>query len=682
MKKIKNLIIGGIDNKIFNLILFTVLIISIVFTGMNIYQNRLLKKLNEQTIVLQKESIKESTSVLIENVIRENVGRSTELEAQIADDLFHSLGVRVETMEENAKKLLSDPPSSSKTLNGPSVENDGTIITQLIFSDDVKMTPALQRKIAILSNMSDMMESLFDASDVTNSLFIGLPEGAFIITDDRSAGKFKEDGTLQSYDPTSRIWYTMAQESGSLIFTDVETDAFTGDVGIVCAMPVYIDGKLEAVVGSDLFLYSMKEAVESSDENGGFLFVVNHNGHVVFSPKEEGVFAVLPSDEAIDLRTSENEDLSSIVNDAMKTKTGVRTFEVDGISYYAAGSPIGTLGWALISVLDQRATEKPVTLLQENYQQIQEEASASYLAGYKKIRTITYLILFLVLFFSLGNAIVFSKRIVKPLNTIVERISKLSDRNLEFKMEDAYKTGDEIEVLAQSFAKISHRTVNYLDQIQKVTAEKERISTELEMAKRIQDSMIPTIFPAFPDRKEFDIYASIEPAKGVGGDFYDFYLLDHDHLCMIIADVSGKGIPAALFMMACKIILQSFAMQGLSPADILTNTNRAICSNNKEGMFITVWVAILDLKTGKLTASNAGHEYPAIKRAGGKYELAVSENCPPLASTDDVAYYEETIKLNAGPVGVYRSAGSIIADAKHVEQINLEDAFQLVNVGL
>ena len=133
--------------------------------------------------------------------------------------------------------------------------------------------------------------------------------------------------------------------------------------------------------------------------------------------------------------------------------------------------------------------------------------------------------------------------------------------------------------------------------------------------------MLPHIFPPFPNRKEFDLYASMDPAKEVGGDFYDFFLIDDDHLGIVMADVSGKGIPAALFMMVSKVILQSCAMLGRSAGEILTKTNEAICSNNQAGMFVTVWVGILEISTGKLTAANAGHEYPALRRANGSFEL-------------------------------------------------------------
>ncbi|MBO4422558.1 MAG: PP2C family protein-serine/threonine phosphatase [Clostridia bacterium] len=175
-----------------------------------------------------------------------------------------------------------------------------------------------------------------------------------------------------------------------------------------------------------------------------------------------------------------------------------------------------------------------------------------------------------------------------------------------------------------------------------------RIKSELDLAAGIQADMLPNAFPAFPDRTEFDIYASMDPAKEVGGDFYDFFLTDDDHLCMVIADVSGKGIPAALFMMASKIILANNAMMGKSPAQILTDANASICSHNREEMFVTVWLGILELSTGRLVAANAGHEYPVLKKPDGPFELIKDRHGFVIGGMEGLKYKEYEITLEPG----------------------------------
>ena len=171
--------------------------------------------------------------------------------------------------------------------------------------------------------------------------------------------------------------------------------------------------------------------------------------------------------------------------------------------------------------------------------------------------------------------------------------------------------------------------------------------SELNTANEIQTSMLPTIFPAFPNRKEFDIYASMDPAREVGGDFYDFFMIDDDHLGVVIADVSGKGVPAALFMMISKTVVQNFAMMGISAAEVLTKANEALCSQNKMDMFVTAWIGILEISTGKMMCANAGHEYPAICR-NGKFELFTDKHGLVLGGMDGLRYREYELQLEKG----------------------------------
>ena len=160
--------------------------------------------------------------------------------------------------------------------------------------------------------------------------------------------------------------------------------------------------------------------------------------------------------------------------------------------------------------------------------------------------------------------------------------------------------------------------------------------------------MLPRIFPAFPERKDLDIYASMHPAKEVGGDFYDFFLIDESHMCLVMADVSGKGVPAALFMVIAKTLIKNRAMVGDSPAEILKKVNEQLCDGNEEELFVTVWVAVIDLKTGCGKAANAGHEHPAIRRRGGSFELSIYKHSPAVATMEGIRFREHDFKLYPG----------------------------------
>ncbi|MBQ8094070.1 MAG: SpoIIE family protein phosphatase [Clostridia bacterium] len=651
MKKFKNLVIGGIQNKIFNLILFTVILLTAAFIALSLHQSRMLVSLTEESSAKQKTSIGDITGSVMNSVVEKSMVKSANMEAMLADEMFSGLKTRVEMMGQYAEKLFASPDQYPRMPYAvPDPGKSGQVTAQVILAEDADLdNPVLTDHIGLAANMSDMMISLFGVSAETNSCFIALSEGAFLVVDDRSQTKFDASGSMVHYDPRTRPWYLLAVEKQSLIFTDVEIDAFTGDIGIVCAMPVYVDGCLAAVVGSDLFLTSMKNGVEASAADGSYVCIVNSQGHPVFSAAESGLFAVKQSSDAVDLREAHNPELAELVERAMHEETQLRLVSLDDGDYYMTGAPMKTVGWVLLNILSRELAEQPGIMLQNSFDSIQVEAIQSYRSKTGVAQKTAIALLLGVTVLMLAGALVRGKRIVRPLDTITKRIAELGGNNIEFKMEDAYRTGDEIELLADSFASLSHKTVEYIEQVKTVTAEKERIGTELSMATQIQASMLPHIFPAFPDRADFDIYASMDPAKEVGGDFYDYFLIDEDHLCMVIADVSGKGVPAALFMMASKIILQSVAMLGHSPADILTKTNNAICSNNEAEMFVTVWLGILELSTGHLRAANAGHEYPVVTAGPNScFELFKDKHGFVIGGMDGVRYREYELDITPG----------------------------------
>ena len=249
-----------------------------------------------------------------------------------------------------------------------------------------------------------------------------------------------------------------------------------------------------------------------------------------------------------------------------------------------------------------------------------------------------------------GQAVYLHRVLLRPLNLITEEAARFSRENraAAHKLREVIRNKDEIGQLADSVDRMEEQIETYITDITQITAERERISTELSLATRIQAAFIPHLFPPFPDRPEFSLYATMDPAKEVGGDFDDFFLIDEDHLGLVMADVSGKGVPAALFMMASKIILQSCAMLGHGPAAILTKTNEAICSNNQEQMFVTVWLGILEISTGKLTAANAGHEYPVVKRAEGGFELYKDRHGLVVGAMGGVRYREYELQMAPG----------------------------------
>ena len=241
------------------------------------------------------------------------------------------------------------------------------------------------------------------------------------------------------------------------------------------------------------------------------------------------------------------------------------------------------------------------------------------------------------------------RRIVKPIRILNEAALNMVE-HLEdgTSPEIVVKNDDEIKDLADSFSKMYHEVGEYIEKLEKVTAEKERIGAELTLASDIQAHMLPCIFPAFPDYDEFDIYATMTPAKEVGGDFYDFFMTDEKHLAFVMADVSGKGVPAALFMVIAKTLIKNYAQIGQEPGEVFTTVNRLLCEGNDAGLFVTSWMGILDLETGVMKYANAGHNPPLIKRENGKFEYLRSRPGFVLAGMDTVRYKQSELVLNPG----------------------------------
>ena len=649
MRKIKNFVLGGIQQKVFNLVLYVIILMMAAYTVVIIHQAGKLGTLVTDTNDKQKQSISDISSQTMDAVISQSMGQSTQMEAYIANDLFQDLANTVNMMGDYAGNIFHHPEGyDAQPYALPDPADEGTITIQLLTEEGLDLNDAqLTEKLGLVANLSDMMKALYANGNV-NSCYVALPEGAMLLADDHAAGKFDESGKLVPIPIHERDWYRGAQETGRLFYTDVVQDVFTGQIGIMCALPVYQGNKLACVVGADLFLDNMAEAVAASGETGTYTFIVNQYGHVVFSAMTEGTLRVREPSEAEDLRASEDEGLASFISSALKGVTGVTIVNVDGADYCMVGAPIESVGWTVISAVSQEAAMQPTVMMEAQYDGIQEEALVSFNEGLGHAKNTIFVLLAVILVLGVTGALVLSKRIVKPLGVMTEKVQSLGGKNLQFFMEDAYRTGDEIEVLAESFATLSARTLQYVDQVQRVTAEKERIGAELNMATAIQASQLPRLFPAFPNRPEFDVYASMTPAKEVGGDFYDFFLVDDDHIGLVMADVSGKGVPAALFMMISRVLIKSHLQNGETPGEALESVNDQLCESNDAEFFVTVWLAVLQISTGKGIAVNAGHEHPTLRRANGRYELVTYRHSPAVATMEGIPYKEHTFEMNPG----------------------------------
>lgn len=240
------------------------------------------------------------------------------------------------------------------------------------------------------------------------------------------------------------------------------------------------------------------------------------------------------------------------------------------------------------------------------------------------------------------------KIVLKPIQELARFTDDITKtRNFE-NQHISLRTGDEIEDLGNSFNFMMEEMERYIDDLSKITAEKQRIGAELDIATRIQASMLPTIFPAFPERDEFDIYATMNPAKEVGGDFYDFFMIDDDNLAIVVADVSGKGVPAALFMVIGKTLIKDHTEPGKDLGEVFSEINDLLCESNSEDLFITAFEAVLNLKTGELRYVNAGHEMPFICKKNQDFKPYKIKAGFVLAGMEGMRYKAGSMTLEPG----------------------------------
>lgn len=493
--------------------------------------------------------------------------------------------------------------------------------------------PSLIYKVGILANIGDDLELVARDYDRDTSCYIASEIGCLIWVDSVGAGNDKTEypeAYLEGrYDSKTRPWYLKAKEAGKPIVTDVYVSV-KGESEITCAAPYYEDGVFAGVAGVSTPLKVLYQLVmENNESEDNIQFVLDENSCVVISSRREGAWAVGAGGEdglrqysADELPLSENTDKAIAAMMAGKTGTAIVEY-TDGKEYVLAYAPMPTLGWSYGTLIEREQVVAPARTAKEYVlARAGDFARAMRQVFLQNILTMAVLLVVLMLGIAAGSSKA-AQRFVQPLLLLTAGVKKIAKGNLEEKLQ--VRTGDEIETLADSVNDMTRDLKNYMENLSAVTAEKERIATELSLANGIQEGMLPHIFPCYPDRTKMELYASMNAAKEVGGDFYDFYLLGIYHMVVTMADVSGKGIGAALFMVIAKTILKNNAMAaGKEPenadwAQVIELSNRQLCENNKEKMFVTVFFGVLDLRTGVFSYVSGGHNPPLIGRqeAGG-----------------------------------------------------------------
>jgi sigma-B regulation protein RsbU (phosphoserine phosphatase) len=448
-------------------------------------------------------------------------------------------------------------------------------------------------------------------------------------------------------------WYISARESGKPYWADSFIGGVTRLPKIACDVPFYdADGRFRGVVAVDLVIGKMYESIfASSPEANDSAFLLNKDGRLLASSGN-----------------SESYDLPYLLDDGLwkRLRDEKETIEMPKGDSYVYFTAVPETDWTLGMIFKFDAIIKASNDTSVKIRQYGDDLLSLISRSYGN------LVLWFALLLSLSAALIVAialrvaRSITSPLSVLKEEMKHIGEGNFTRKI-DVGRADDDISVLADGFNRMNERLLEYVRNLETVTAENQRIATELNVAADIQMSMLPYIFPPFPKMKQIDIYAYMKPAKEVGGDFYDFFQIEDGRIGFVIADVSDKGVPAALFMVITKTLIKNQLLSGSSPAQALTKVNEQLCSENSKNvnMFVTAFVCVLDIKTGLLEYSNAGHNKPLIRKAGGDFKYVGVVPGMVVAGFEGFEYVQETMKLEAGDAVFLYTDG--VTEAKNTE---------------
>ena len=598
----------------------------------------------------QNDSVKSLSSDYLEEAITNLTTRTSNLEAFLLNNAFDEVAKKLTVLADMVEEVFKSKEEIKYSGSPyPEFASEGVPAMRMLYTKGLNIEdPKIKAIAAKMQTLSDLLVSFYCDGGL-DSCAVSFPEGITFVTDARANSKLDENGKPINVDPRTREWYSGAIEVDGIYYSNVIRDLFSNEPAITASIPVSFDGRVVAVVSADVFLGTLDKWISASLEESGFIFIVNQDGSVIFAPDGQRLISPYFVIEGVDLRDSSDERLGEYVTRAMKGDYSPYLItDYAGKEYILIGSSMQSVGWLLVSAIDKAVALSLIPKLDSTFDAVSARTTAEFYQHIKSTLHIVLLVLIGVFVLSLGQAVFLGNRITKPLNRLTKYIHKLKGGNFVFKMDDIYKTKDEIEVLAKAFEELSKKNQHYIKEVTRVTAEKERIGAELNVATQIQADMLPSIFPPYPNKTEFDVFATMHPAKEVGGDFYDFFLVDDDHLALVIADVSGKGVPAALFMVIAKTLIKNRAQMGGTPSEILFDVNNQLAEGNKTDFFVTVWLAIIDIRTGEGLVSNAGHEHPCLKKKNGKFELIKYRHSPAVAAMENMKFPDHKIKLDPG----------------------------------
>lgn len=593
------------------------------------------------TIGLSQELLKISKGSL-ESLSQEGLLKATVDQAALIDAQFRDVENDLKVLVDSAERIWKTPGiyphKRSYSIGEQPPDPKAASVWQIPQGVSAR---AVAAELQTSSAMDDFMISVLKSNSVINDCNLATPQGLF--------RRFPWSSNIDAaYDVRKRDWFTRALKSGKLGWSEPYVGVIARNLRVNCSAPVMKNNKIVAVIGLNVPLTTIQERI--------IKMRLNNQGKAYMVSQDRRILAREGLDTSSDLWNQRQKETFFSFDDqkAMPLldknlasgNPGIMRGILNKQDSFVAYAPISTTGWSVLFALPVEAVYAPI---RPTEQAILTQTQAASSLVYRQIG-VTMVIMTAVFLLLLGGVTIVSRRVAHKITAPILELESgaeiIGNGNLEHRLQ--VQSGDEIQQLGETFNRMAADLSRYIHDLTETTAAKERIQSELKLATDIQASLLPRIFPPFPDRSEFDLFALMEPAKEVGGDFYDFFFLDQRRICLIIGDVSDKGVPAALYMMVAKTLLKSEALRDANPAQILERTNSILALDNETSMFVTVFCAILDTDTGQLDCANAGHLPPLIQKTGTGTTYHSFSPGFVLGPMPDISYRTEQITLQPG----------------------------------
>ncbi|MCR5417425.1 MAG: SpoIIE family protein phosphatase [Lachnospiraceae bacterium] len=593
---------------------------------------------------LGKEASDISSGAMIDELER-NISRQVQDKAKLAQDKLGKYSGCVDVAASYAATLIADPFSyPQKPVDFAREENSGKWTMQLLFASKAIDQDSRLDEVELLGNMEDVFRPIAEHQENIMSMYLCTEDGVMISYDRYSELGAGEENRY--YEFRGSNWYNLARKSsGESQFTDTYWDGYGRGLTVTCVAPFYgPDGVYAGCVCMDILMKDLNNTMVSDGiVDPTVATMIDGKGDVIASgdldPDAQETFNIFDENR--------DSDLKDIGQEILDNEQGIIETGKGEEAAYVAYSTIGSTGWKLCIKSPVSTVIEPAYEIKDSINSNTESVVSSVMKGVLTVVQSFLVMIALILLIVTLSTGKMAKRISDPLKRLENDVKNISGGNLDNRTQ--VNTDDEIGSLATSFNQMTDSLQKYIHDLTEATTREQRIASELSVATDIQLSMLPRNFEEFNSSyEELEIYATMTPAKEVGGDFYDFFPIDDDHIALVMADVSGKGVPAALFMVRAKTIIKNRVLMGGSPAEVLTDANEQLCEGNEGDLFVTVWLAIIELSTGKGIAANAGHEHPALRRADGCFELIKYPHSPAVALMEDMEFKEHEFEIRPG----------------------------------